>query len=276
VGSGLSGRLGNQRVVTSGTTGAWNPANVPEVAAGYFWLPASATGIGTSGFVIPEGNGHTTFDLKQATVASQPTVLTELGGTQYRHRNAANANPTLNIKTAAAVTAGWTGPTYVAMWVRVPDASGDITSAANAFFWHHSTTAPNLRIVTAPVSGTPDVMQPTFSQNGTASGTARCPTWGTADWKWVEFIFDPSLVLGGTTKNDKLKWFFDFVLQTLTTPPTPDFTAINDATAIIGVGCRLSTGNANVDTMDWASCYYANGIPSLPNREALYRHLAPR
>jgi hypothetical protein len=91
----------------------------------------------------------------------------------------------------------------------------------------------------------------------------------------VEFVFDPLLTLGGSTKDDKLKWFFDFVSQTITTPPTPDFTAIKDASAVIGICCRLSTGNANVDTTDWAACYYANGIPSLADRVRLANHRNP-
>lgn len=253
----------------------FHPRTVPEVRNGYYWLAQDATGIGTTSFRVPEGNKHPTFDLIQATVANQPTVLTENGGTQFRHRKAADASPTSNIKTAAAVVAGWTGPTYVGMWIRVPDASGDITSPSNAFFWHHSTSAPNLRLVMAVTTGTPDLLQPTFSQDGTASGTARCAIWGNANWIWVEFVFDPLLTLGGSTKDDKLKWFFNLAQQTITTPPTPDFSAIANSSALIGICCRLSTGNSNVDTTDWAACYYANGIPSLKNRKRLANYLNP-
>jgi hypothetical protein len=160
------------------------------------------------------------------------------------------------------------------MWIRIPDASGDITSASG-FFWHHSTTAPNNRLALLPQAGTPDTVFSTVSQDGTAIGGTRFAYWGDANWVWLEFAFDPLLILGGSSFVDKLKFFVNFTLQTATIPPVPDFTSIHDSTALLGICCRISTGNPNVDTVDFASAYYTPGIPSLAGRRAAAGYLAP-
>ncbi len=272
MGSGLSGRLGNQRVVTSGTTGAWNPANVPEVAAGYFWLAASGTGIGTAGFKVPEGNGHTTFDLLQATVANQPAVLTELGGTQYRMGKSGSAAPA-RLAVSGNVTAGWTGPTYIAGWFRLPDASGDITGVGGLL--RHNLGAGARRIQFNLATG-PDEVSGFFSADGTATPNRRFgnPFVG-GDWHWIEHVFDPSNTLGGTTTADRMKLFDNFALVAAGSVSAAQGASLFDATAPLTVCCQSAVAS-NADTTDWATLYYCNGIPSLPNREALYRHLAPR
>lgn len=264
---GLGLRAGDgRRPVTSGTFGAWNPANVPEVAAGYFWLASSGTGLGTSGFTVPEGNGHTTFDLVQTTVASQPTALTELGGTQYRMRHAADANPSI-IKTAGSVQAGWTGNTYLAGWFRMPNGSGDITGPGNLFA-HTTTTA--LRLVLANLINSTDRQGVVFSGNGTSNTASNqwlnCfPNVVGGRWTWLEMLVVPGsaidLVADFTTQN-----------RVLTTAPGA---TLNDTNATISVGCRGAANLANVDPTDWCAVYYANGIPSDANRLALYRHNAP-
>src|SRR6185369_14305374 len=93
----------------------FSPADVPQVAAGYFWDATAASGLGTTGFKVPEGNRHTSFDLVQTTVASQPTALTENGGLQFRMRKSTDPNPSF-LATAGSVQEGWTGSTYVGFW----------------------------------------------------------------------------------------------------------------------------------------------------------------
>ncbi len=273
MGSGLSGRLGNQRVVTSGTTGAWNPANVPEVAAGYFWLAASATGFGTAGFKVPEGGGHTTFDLVQATTANQPTALTELGGTQLRMRKTGDAVGASFMATAAAVTAGWTGATYVGMWVRLPDAAGVVAGFDGLF--QHSGSSPNKRLQVYLFHTANDDVGVDFSSTGSNSLlTTYVNPFAGAQWVWVEIVFDPLFVLGGSAAGDRIKLFTDFTLKSRVSSAAGP-TSIANASAKLSIG-SFNSASANGDRIDWATCYYCNGIPSLPNREALYRHLAPR
>ncbi len=270
MGSGLSGRLGNQRVVTSGTTGAWNPANVPEVAAGYFWLAASGTGIGTAGFKVPEGNAHTTFDLVQATVASQPTALTELGGTQYRMRKTADANPA-KMATAAGVLAGWTGATYIAGWFRLPV---DLTGGNNVFL--HSTNGGFARMTAVTVNGTPDIFRVNVTDAAQVTTNSQFVTpFADLGWHFIEMVFDPLLVLGGSGPNDYVKAFADLTAMTRIATATHP-AAIANVAGAVRLAQTISGSTTDADDYDWATLYYANGIPSLPNREALYRHLAPR
>ncbi len=256
-----------QRPATSGTFGAWSPANVPQVAAGYWWTAADATGIGTAGFKVPEGGAHTTFDLIQAVVANQPTVLTELGGTQFRHRTTGDNPVSLTSLPAAA---GWTGSTYMGMWLRLPV---DLTGTNNIF--QHNTPAPGARLSILTLNGTPDVLRINLISGAQAFTGSNFPTpFADLGWHWIECVFDPGLTLGGGTNADFAKMFRDLVAV------VPAVTAAHP-TAIADVASAIRMSNSsggvanNADVTDWCAVYYANGIPSLANREALRRLLAP-
>jgi len=237
----------------------FDPRSIPEVAAGYWWHPDLDTGFGTTDFRCPEGNGHTTFDLVQPTVASQPTLLTENGGKQYRMRNAADGNPSL-LGTAAAVAAGWTGPTYIGGWFRLP-AGG---TGAGVFFQHNTAgtqarinfNLSTLGLITA------------VSTNGSASVNNQylaAPVLTSLNWAWCEMAF-----LGvGATDADRAKAFVDFVEQTRNSGSGTIPATIFDATAKIGIGCRFQNALANVDTTDRSGVFYCNGIPSTANRHLL-------
>lgn len=271
-----------QRAATAGVHGPWLPQAIAQVAAGYYWLAVSATGHGTALFTVPEGNGNVAFNLPQVTVATQPTVLTENGGTQFRMRRAADANPSW-LATAGTVQAGWTGPTYLAAWVRLPDAAGDVTGSGT-LLGHFLATGNQRRLSWSLLSTTtPDSVSSTNSVDGAVT-TGLTTRWGPqplagAAWHWLEWVFDPALTLPAQTGDgsgvaNKLKLYADFADQVRILDNVVDQTAVFNALAAIQVMSR--SGNlANVDTTDWATCYYANGIPSRENREALMRHLAP-
>jgi hypothetical protein len=249
---------------------------VPEVAAGYFWEASNTTGFGTTGFRVLEGNGHTTFDLVQATVANQPTLLTENGGTQFRMRKQVDANPSRVV--SGAVQAGWTGATYIGGWFRQPDASGD-TTGAGTYFSHNNTTGSQGRIIC--VSGTTggDNIGLTCNATGVGGATSRNAVASTlvgAGYHWLEWIFDPLLVLGGSPTADRGKIFSDLVLQTRTVTESVGAmpTSIFDGNAFIAIACGNATAS-DADTTDWAAAYYANGIPSRPNRVKLANRCNP-
>jgi len=257
-----------------------SPADVPEIAAGYWWHPSMAVGLGGASFAVPEGNGHATFALIQANPLSQPTVLTENGQTQFRMRRSDDANQS-SLATAGAVAAGWTGATYLAMWARLPDAAGIVT--ANGFgdqlFRHGATNQQRLTLF--PADGTPDMLDlqlfPVAA--GTGNGTKKwdnANVFAGAGWTWVEAVFDPSLALGGSTDADKFKLFTGLTLRTIAASAGSAITGttIANSTAAITMAC-IAAGFANGDTTDWAACYYGNGIPSLGNRVALSRWRAP-
>lgn len=236
----------------------FSPADVPELAAGYWWDAAAASGLGTAAFKVPEGNGHTTFDLLQATVASQPTLLTENGGKQFRMRKAADTNPSI-IATSGAVQAGWTGTTYIAGWFRLPDAAGDISGAGNLFV-HTPTTAGQRRISITNAVSSGDKQSATTSNDGTTQATNQ---WLNAlaggAWTWMDCITIP-----GTSVE--MRAGLVLVAHTATAAPgSPLF----DGSALITIGSRAGAGLANVDTTDWALCYYCNGVPSAANQVRL-------
>ena len=244
---------------------------VPQVDAGYYWEAANTVGFGTTGFRVLEGNGHSNFDFVQATVASQPTLLTENGGAQFRMRRSDDANQS-SLTTSGAVAAGWTGATYIAMWARLPDGVGVIT--ANGFggglFAH--TAVSNQRINLFPADGTPDTvsLQLFPVAAGTGNGIKRFDNaniFAGAGWVWLEGIFDPLLALGGSTDADKFKMFTGLTSRAiaLSAGAAITGTTIANSTAQIKLAC-IAAGFANGDTTDWAACYYGNGIPSLANR----------
>ncbi len=257
------------------------PSDVPAIAAGYYWLPRDATGLGTAGFVVPEGNAHSAFNFVQATVAGQPTQLTENGGVQFRMRNAAALTNQSSLTTAGAVVAGWTGATYLAGWVRLPDAAGIITTAGfgDQLFRHGATNQQRLTLF--PGDGTPDTVQlqlfPVAA--GTGNGTKRfdnATIFAGANWVWLECMFDPLLELGGSTDADKFKLFSEFTQRAIvgSTGAAITGTTIANSTAVITMAC-IAAGFANGDTTDWASWYYGNGLPTLNQRIHLRNHYAP-
>jgi hypothetical protein len=248
----------------------FHPQDVAEVSNGYFWDPyADAIGLGTADFRVREGNGHSTFDLIQATVANQPTVLTENGGTQFRMRKAADPNPA-KIAMSAGVAAGWTGATYIGMWLRLPV---DTTGVNNLFL--HATTGGLSRITFTTINGTPDIFRVNLIDAAQAFTNSQFSTpFADLGWHWTEAIFDPLLVLGGSGPNDYVKAFDGFVALTRTATATHP-AAIADVAAAVRLAQSNSGSATDTDDYDWAACYYANGIPSLANRVRLANHRNP-
>lgn len=275
--SGMGLTLGSTRdneIGQDGIIGLQSPADVPEIAAGYWWHPSMAVGLGGAAFAVPEGNGHATFALVQANPLNQPTVLTENGGVQFRMRKTADPNPCV-LGTAGNVSAGWTGPTYIGVWHRLPDNAG--VSAGNSGMLAHTLSGTNNRrfSVNYTTGATPGRLQVTSSSTGLlqSTNTSRSTSTHDGNWHYIEMIFDFALVLGGASPADVIKHFSDLVRRTLTTVPTTAPASLFDASCNIYIG--LEQALLSVDNFDWAACYYGNGIPSLGNRLALSRWRAP-
>lgn len=249
------------------------PRMVPEVRSGYYWLAKDAVGIGTTSFRVPEGNKHSTFDLVQATVTSQPTVLNENEGTQFRMRKAADTNPAF-LATSGNVKAGWTGATYMAGWFRLPDANGDVTGTGGLIIHYGGAGTRRIRIIT--VAGTPDELSCGISIDGTSTTTNRfviTPLVG-SNWVWLEEVFQPVPILGGSTNTDRLRLLANFNLLALGSSSQAQPDSIADSSTPVVVASLNST-TANADTTDWVTCYYCNGIPILKNRKRLANYLNP-
>lgn len=248
----------------------FHPRMVPEIRNGYYYLAQDATGIGTTSFRVPEGNKHPTFDLIQATVANQPTLLNENGGIQFRMRKTGDVVGASIVATSGAVQAGWTGATYIGGWFRLPDVAGDITGLDGLF--QHSASSPNRRAQLTLDSASDKVLN-TMSSTGSNSLSTR---WDTVvvggGWTWIEWVFDPLFALGGSLAAERIKLFAGLVLQTRTQDAAGP-TSISNGSSLLSVGCFTAT--ANTDTTDWCSAYYGNGVPSLKNRKRLANYLNP-
>lgn len=248
----------------------FDPRMVPEVAAGYFWLASQATGLGTAGFTVPEGNGNTTFDLVQATVASQPTALSENGGAQFRMRNAADSNPSI-LRTAGNIAAGWTGSTTVAGWFRLPNASGAVTGNG-ALFQHNATGAGNARLNLSITAASGVLLNVSADGSTIVNNTyANAGVFDGANWIWVVASLDAA----GVDNATRGLLSANLTAQTRAGGTGTIPASLFGATVPISVACRGQNALANVDVTDVANVYYCNGIPSLFNLDRLRRHLAP-
>lgn len=250
----------------------FNPTrDVEAIRNGYWWHAAGHVGIGTDAFRVVEQNAHAAFDFVQATVASQATVLSENGTTQFRMRKAADPFPSV-LTTLGAVQAGWTGSTYLAGWFRLPDASGVITGNGN-LFQHGVATGSQLRTnhtITVAAGHTL-----TISADGAVSGNnTYANSLAGGWWCWHE-TFTPDAA--GVDNATRIRMFANGV-ELIKTGGSGDGVvpaSIKDSSAKFGVACRVNNTLANVDTTDWAALYYANGIPSAEERALLARHYAP-
>lgn len=258
----LALKLSNRRrPATAGTYGDWSPADVPEVAAGYYWHPNLDTDHGTADFVAVELNGRANGSIAQATVTSQPAQLNESGSLQYRYSDSGDGNHDFLV--SAAHQAGWTGATYLAMWVRMSE--GTPTSGSTVLFAHQTTAGDQRRIVLIN-NGTSELWTLTLNSTGAAAG-GQTASWDASDdylrWLWLEVLFEP----GGAAL------YVDQQLRTAVAGAIT-LTSLFDANAPIGVG-NAATGGANVNRLDRATVVYCPGIPALGDRERLRRHLAP-
>ena len=231
----------------------WSPRLVPEVAAGYYWHPRLDTNLGAASFRAVEGNGKTAANGQQATVANQPILLTENSSLQYRHADAGDGNADTIL--VPALQAGWTGTTYLGMWLRMGEATP--TSGTTTVF-AHQLVAGDLRRVVLINNGTTELWTLTMSQDGTA-GTAQTVSWDASadylDWIWLEAIFRAGV---------------EAVLSVDFDERTPgaggiSLAALNNPSAPIGLG-NAATGAANQNRLDRSLVVYCPGEPSRDDR----------
>ena len=248
------------------SSGLWHPGKVPEIRAGYWWHAENATGFSTTGFSVPDGNGSTKA-LVQATVASQPTLLREKNTNAFRMRNAADSNPSLI--GSATFQAGWTTATYIAGWFRLP--SG--TPTGNGALAQHNTTTgnQNRHNFSISVTGLTAAVSSDGISGNIKSNLHSGVVFNDLQWHFCEYMF----IGTGSTEQEKMPVFVDFSQQARTNGTGSIPSSALDATAGFGVGCRFQNSLANVDTTDWCSVYYGNGIPKLSHRIALSRFKPP-
>jgi hypothetical protein len=227
-----------------------DPRLIPEVAAGYFWDPTQVTGSGAT-LVIPEGNGKTAYNMVTPSASAAPTagVLNGQAVLQY-----VNGTPDQLIRTNATVQRGWTGATYLAVWLQAAIGPGSILG--------HYRTAQNLQLQVA------SAVTRVGADTGTGFQQQRFDGLNYATPLFIEAIFDPSQAATG-----RLRLFVDRVEKTATLTVSPGTSLVDTAEFITAGGINgdnLST-NYNNDFKAGA-IYLANGIPSDADRDLLFSH----
>lgn len=225
----------------------FRPGNVAEIAAGYFWDPSQATGLGAT-LVVPEGNGKTAYNMITPAANTAPTggVINGQVVAQY-----ANGSPDQLMRTAAGVQRGWTGATYFACWIRAAAAVGSI--------FGHWRTAQNLLV---QLNGGDS----RIISGATEQRFSLAPFGATAFF--LEAGYDPSLAASAR--------FFMAINRVALTQTT----SVSVPATLPDTGEYLTAGGTVVDstTFNYAAdfatgqVYLGNGIPSAADRDRLYRY----
>ena len=229
--------------------GAFDPRQVPEIAAGYFWDPTSATGTGAT-LVVPEGNGKSTYNMVTPAANTAPTPGTINGQVVAQY---ANGTPDQIMRTNTTVQRGWTGATYFACWLQATTAPGNILG--------HYRTAQNLLL---EVGADARVAADTGAGLQEQRFGAALP-FGAAPF-FMEGVFDPSQAAAA-----RLRLFVDLVEQVPTLTVAAGSSLVDTAEFLTcgGVGGDSSTFNYTAD-FKTGVIYLGNGIPSAANRALLY------
>lgn len=223
----------------------FSPAHVPQVAAGFFWDPTRATGSGAS-IVVPEGNGKATYNMVTPAANTAPTAGLINGQVVAQY---ANGVPDQLMRTSAAVTRGWTGATYFAVWLQASAAIGSV--------FGHWRTANNLL---CQINGADCRM---FV--GAAEQRFSVAPLGATPF-FLEAVYDPALAA-----TARAAMFINRIALTQTTSVAIGAT-IPDTSEVLtagGVAGDASNFNYSADFRTGV-VYLANGLLSAADRDRLY------
>jgi len=248
---------------------SFHPSFVPEIRAGYFWLPKDTVNVGLTSFRILEGNKNSTFDQTQTTVAKQPSLISNNGNQQLSYVGTLDV-PGADVRTITAgdVRAGWTGNTYLGFWHRFPGiGTPNLLPSGSTTIFNHNKVAPNRRW-SFTHSGTDETYSLTVSADGTNLLTDKwdaSPDYpATPLWIWKELLL---------TVGTGVQFLLNFTLRSQTVTAI-NISSLNDSTASIAIYSSALAG-VNQNAQECGPMYYGNGIPSLKNRKRLANHLNP-
>lgn len=234
---------------------AFSPLHVPEVVAGYFWDPAAGSGSGAAGFLIPEGNGKTAYNLITPGAGVAP-ALTSVNGQAAVFF--ANGTPDKCIRATGNVQRGFTGACMIWGWISAPGANvGPIFS--------HSRASGNLSVNLT----TADVRISMHDGVGVVESRFPLPPGGYATGPfYYEGLFIPSAAV-----TSRLQLTIDRVAQVPTLAGSPG-TSMQDTADVMGFSAAVGdssnfnmNGDATVGVMG-----LTNGIPSDADRDRLFNY----
>lgn len=231
----------------------FRPASVAEVAAGYFWDPESASGSGSAGFVLPEGNGKTTHNMITPSAGAAPAMGTVNGRGVITY---ANGSPDRIARTNANVQRGWTGATMLAGWFTAP---------AGSVVGHWRPTA-NLLLVL----GATRIDLHAFDGTATREAQYTMPAGWAASPVYVEAVFDPA-----QAATNRLQIWVNRLQIAPSVAPSMG-AAMQDTASLLSFSGTVGDASTFNHAADFSHgmAYLTNGIPSAAVRDRLRSHKA--
>lgn len=227
----------------------FQPNQVAEVAAGYWWDPARATGSGAT-LTLPEMGGHSAYDMIVPGTGAAPVAGTVNSQQVLNFTNqTVTADPSL--RTSAVKQRGWTGATVVWGWVSRAANLGTVVN--------HARTTPNIQVQFT----TSDVRLVGYDNAGTAyEARFPLPTGGLAA--------GPVFYWGVLNPGQAHQMWYDGVQQTPNVSATQG-AQLRDTAEFLNVGGAQSDTSASNYLADWSLGIFgfANGIPSAADHARL-------
>ncbi len=235
--------------------GQFRPERIPEVAAGYFWDPAAATGSASASFLLPEGNGKVAYNMLTPSASVAP-ALTSVNGQAAVFF--ANGTPDKCIRATGNVQRGFTGACMIWGWISAPGAN------VGAIF-SHSRGSGNLSINLT----TADVRISMHDGVGVAESRFPLPPGGYATGPfYYEGLYVPS-----AAATSRLQLTIDLVAQVPTLAGSPG-TSMQDTADVMGFSAGTNdssnfnmNGDCTIGVMG-----LTDGIPSDEDRVKLFNH----
>lgn len=233
--------------------GNFRPQNVPEVQTGYFWDPAAGSGSGAAGFLIPEGNGKSAYNIITPSAGVAPSFDTVNGQTVVTY---ANGVPDKTARVTGTVTRGFTGAAMIWGWFNTPGPNiGLVLQHGRAVLQF------GLQLNTGDVR--------VYVHDGSSTVESRFPnpTYANGPF-YYEGLFVPS-----AAATSRIQLTIDRVAQVPTVAGSPG-TTMQDSAEVLG--CSTNGGDSsNFNISGDFSAGVAgitNGIPSEEHRDRLFNY----
>lgn len=232
----------------------FSPGQIAAVAAGYWWDPRAATGLGTANAKLPEMNGKTSYDMIAPSLATAPSATSTNSRPTILFTN---GSPDQLLRIASAAQLGWTGATYSFAWVSMAAACGVIMN-------QRVSPAGTLRL---QFTGS-DVRVNAYDGVGAESRFPLPPGGYAAGPFFVEAMFDPS-----QSASNRLRLFYGTVEQVANVSASPGTTLV-DASSLFNIcGNTSDNSGGNISADVTVGIFgHCNGLPSAAERTAIMRY----
>jgi hypothetical protein len=236
--------------------GFFSPSKVPEVAAGYFWDPAAASGSGTASFLMPEGNGKSTHNIITPAANVAPSVTSINGQAVVLYTNS-TPDKTARVSNTSAQR-GFTGAAMIWGWVSTPGPNIGIV------LQHGRVTLQfGLQLNTADVR--------VYVHDGTSTVESRFPL-PPGGYAAGPFYYEGPYVPSAAATS-RIQLTFDRVAQVPNVAGSPG-TSMQDSAEVMGFSCNGGdSSNFNLSGDFSAGVMgITNGIPSDEDRDKLFNY----